>query len=386
MRTLGADVFGQLAFAQLILQYAVVVIEFGYPLSATRRVAALKDDRLALDTTFGAILGCQLLLAALVSLILGVTWFFAASWREPLGLVLLGGATLIGAAIQPAWLFLGLERLRLLAVVQLAAKLLLMGLILLTVEEPSDLPRAMFISGAIPLVSGLMLTGLSFGLGLVRWRRPSLKMMQRELRTSFEVFTPGAVNAIYSGLPAAALGLAAPQASLAYFLLADRLKSAALMVLHPISTALVARMSRLFGDTSADTRAMVRRLLLLHALVAGSISCVFFFWAELVVRWVGGPEFAGAAPTLRWMAFIPLVTAISSVAALHVLLPSGGANIVHRATWVVSALGLACLWPFVSRGGEIAAAQFVLASEVCLCTLLWWFARHRIGSRRSLPA
>lgn len=382
-RRLGVEAFGRLALAQVLIQHAILLIEFGYPFGGTQRIAALKEDLQARSAAFSTILACQVALLAAVSLVLACAWMLAPSWRGPLTLVLVGSGALVGSALQPTWLFLGLERLKVLAIVQLASKVAMLAMVWWFVHGPQDVESAIFFLGLPTLLGGCVLLAWSLSGALARWQRPSLAMMGRELRGAWTVFAPGVVSLAYTGLPAVVLGALGSPTAVAHFSLADRLKSAALVVLQPFSTTLIARLSVLFKDRQASPRALLQRSLALHAGTAGVFSCILFLGADSIVTVIGGAQFAGAATVLRWMAFVPLFVAVSTVASLHVLLPSGHAAITHRVVLTVSVVGLMFLWPVVRGAGEVGAAQFLLVSEVACCGLMWWFAIRRIRQRKT---
>lgn len=384
-RQLGAVSFGAFAYAQALTQYAVLLVEFGYPSGGTQRIATLRDDPQALSRTFSVIVASQALLALLAMGVVVVAWALGVAlsgpWRATTALVFAGSSAILGAALQPSWLLLGLERLRELAWIQLAGKLVSLTLIVLWVRGPDDLAWAIFMLGTSPLVAGMAIIGLCARERLVRWHRPSLSAIARELRQAWVVFAPGAVSGAYTTLPAVVLGMVAPQASVAYYALADRLKGVVTLALQPFSTTLIARMSVLFGRADGSASRMLKRSVLFNMVAGGLCSGVLFFAADPLVMLVGGADYANAAPVLRWLAFVPLVVSLSNVASLHVLLPKGRAGTIQRIVLFVSVTGLAWLWPFVRHGGEIAAAQFVLVSELLGCGLMWWFARRALSGR-----
>lgn len=380
-RRLGTHTFGVLAFAQVLIQHAVLLIEFGYPFSATRRIALARDDPQALSLTFSRILACQLLLLATVGGVVAGAWFLLQSWRAPLALVMVGGTALVGSALQPTWLLLGLERLQALAVIQLAGRLCMLALVLALVRGPDDVHTAIFILGLPPLISGCAILLWSVRCGWVRWLPPAPWEIRAELREAFGMFAPGVVSTVYTGLPSVVLGIVAPPTAMAYFSLADRLKSAAIVAVQPFLSALIARMSALFEDDSATARRMAMRSLGLHAGIGLMVGLALFVGADLIILVAGGEPYLPASRVLRWMAFVPLLVCVSAVASLHVLLPNGKVAVINRIVLGVSAVGLVWLWPYVSQGGDVAAAQFLLVSECLTCAAMWWFAWRLMRSQ-----
>jgi PST family polysaccharide transporter len=52
VRVLGADKFGLVAFAHALMQYFIIVTDYGFNLSATRDIAASRDNMLKVSQIF----------------------------------------------------------------------------------------------------------------------------------------------------------------------------------------------------------------------------------------------------------------------------------------------------------------------------------------------
>src|SRR5262249_50372916 len=117
-RTLGPAGWGVVAFTQAIAEFVVLVIEFGFNLSATREIAGFRNCCATCGEVMAGVLGAQCVLASL-----GVLGMLVAGRVIPLlhdnpKLVAAGLFYAIAQGFLPLWFFQGLERMRLAAVLE----------------------------------------------------------------------------------------------------------------------------------------------------------------------------------------------------------------------------------------------------------------------------
>lgn len=138
IRVLGIEQFGLVSYALAFVSFFVVFTDFGYNLTGTRDVAALRNDRAALSTLFSTKWAAQ----GLLLLVAGAAFcvLLAASTRlqrDWLIYVLTFG--LVPATILlPSWYFQGTENFHYLARLQLASRALYAAGIFSVVKSPGD--------------------------------------------------------------------------------------------------------------------------------------------------------------------------------------------------------------------------------------------------------
>lgn len=72
MVVLGATGYGYIGFSLSVVQYLVLVVDFGFNLSATRRIAQVRDNREELTRVFWSVFWAKLVLLAGALLLLAV--------------------------------------------------------------------------------------------------------------------------------------------------------------------------------------------------------------------------------------------------------------------------------------------------------------------------
>jgi PST family polysaccharide transporter len=383
-RVLGAEAFGKVAFAQVVMTYFVLLVDYGFSWSATRKVSAQRADRDALSRTFTATWAAQWLLVTLAALATTAVVLVTDRLRPDALLYAAAFSTVIGTALFPIWFLQGLERLQVVAVLQLLTRTLALLPIFLFIQQPQDAVWVLLIQGSGAILGGILALYWMQRESLITWRVPSWRDTLGALREGGALFGSRAAISLYTTLVPLVLGWIAGPVALAYFNLADKLRSAAQSLLSPLSQALFPRMSHLVQSNGHAAYALIQRSALGVLIVAGSASAALWVLADWLVLLLGGRDFTPAADVLRWLAPLPLVIGLSNILGVQIMLPHGLNRAFNAVLVSAAAVSLAFIGPMASHFQAVGAAQTMLAVEIwvtaAMAAFLWrqgYFSTHR---------
>lgn len=384
-RSLGVEGFGEMAWVLLTMQLGVLWVDFGFGWSVTRDIAAHRADRARISAlainTWMVQAGLGLVFAV------GVLWV-ALLWAPSGhgGLYAAGLTMVLGQVLMPLPLFQGMEWMQALVGFQLVGKLFSLVLILTQVTGPQDLAGAIVYTGIAPVLSGLLSIIWLFWQRRIDWHAPQCSAMRKLLIESFLLFVSQGLISTYNLLIPLGVGWWAGPVELAWFNLADRLRKAVQATISPICQALFPRMSWLAQHNPAMSRHYVRLMLLALGAPALLAGVVLWVGAPTWMAWLGGPEFAGAVPALRWLAFIPLLVLLSHIMGVQIMLPRHMNRPFTAILSLASLTSLLLMRPMIEAGASLGAAQLLLAVEVLvtLCMFVYLYVRRR--ARRAADA
>lgn len=363
-RVLGAEAFGKVAFAQVVMTYFVLLVDYGFTWSATRKVSTQRSDRDALSRTFAATWAAQWLLVIVAALVATAVVLLTDRLRPDALLYAAAFSTVIGTALFPIWFLQGLEQLQAVAVLQLLTRTLTLLPIFLFIQQPQDAIWVLLIQGSGGILGGVLALYWMQRQTIITWRVPSWRDTLAALQEGGALFGSRAAISLYTMLVPLVLGWMAGPVALAYFNLADKLRSAAQSLLSPLSQALFPRMSHLVQSNGDAAYALIRRGALGVLIVAGSASTALWVLADWLVLLLGGGDFLPAADVLRWLAPLPLVIGLSNVLGVQIMLPHGLNRAFNTILVSAAAASLALIGPMVSTFQATGAAQTVLAVEI----------------------
>jgi PST family polysaccharide transporter len=284
------------------------------------------------------------------------------------------GAALFAVAqgFDPAWLFAGIERQYLYAVVASLSRLLVLLAAILLVKEPADGWIVMFLHAAgagATIIAALVYAS-------VKYPRSAAApgSMTRMLRTGWAVFQFRVVQSI-GGLTLLVLGVVSPK-SVEAFGSADRIARLSLGLLGPISGAGMPHIAKLIGSDVSGARRVAR---LNFAVMAGFgllVGLIMFAFTPLITYVILGPGYEFVAPILRVIALILPISAASNMIAVQWMLPLGLERLMVRISLIAGLSGIAGCALFGWLYGAMGAAISSVLVEVGLLigtilTLLW---------------
>lgn len=370
-RTLGPEAWAPVLLAQALALWVVMVLEFGFDLSATRALAIARGhdapaaalQRLVWDVQMAKVVLIPLAMCLLVG-----TAIALPALRADIPLFVGTVVFALARGLAPLWYFLGVERVRRAITIDTAMKVLSALAVFAVVHEPTHGWRVLALQACGALVSLGVLTQLLRR--SVPLPRLSFAGARRALTAGGTLFAVRAFGTLYLHANTLLLGALAPTAAVAHFGSAEKLVRAVLNVLEPITRVLLARLSFLrAADAGAANRFIV---VLLAASAAGGTlgAAAVGFLAPFIVRVMLGDGYEAAVPVLRVLSLLLPVIAVGTVLGMLWAVPAGRDRLLLRATAAAGLLNLALVPWLVPRYAAVGMALGVLGAELLVVLVL----------------
>lgn len=373
-RVLRPEGWGLVVFAQSFAAWLALVLEYGFYLSGTRKLAPVRDDPEAAATIVAEVQAAKSLLLGAITLMAVAALAVPAFRRNPEYLVWAWLAA-VAQGYSPFWYFLAVERVRAVALTEAASKVAVTAGIFLIIREPSD----GWIALALQAVAGLAWTALA-----TRWlyrevelRGAGLRAATSTLREAAGIFTFRASTGLYITANSFILGLIAAPQVVAYFGGAERIIRGAINLIHPATQVVYPRVSNLVERDPAGAG----RLLRLSLLMVGGFGLAIGVGAIVGAPWlIGvllGPGYEAAVPVLRALGLLPPIIALGTVIGIQWALPMGHERIYYRAVIAAAILNVTLAVLLVTRYGAMGMAASVIAAECLVLAVLLVLAWKR---------
>lgn len=382
-RAFGPSVFGTLAAISAYAAYVGLVVNYGFNFTGPRNVATSRLNAMELSKIVCATISTQGLLGAASSLVFFAVLVFLPLTPEYKLISAVVLTQVLANSICPQWVFLGLERIRSFALVQFIFRCVAAAIIVYSIRNSQDLLLFVTInaSSALLITIASFLVLRSYG---VRWQAPRFEILRSMLRDLFMLFISSVSVNLYTTTNVLIVTLVLGPSGAGPFALADRLSQAAGNLLGPITNAIYPFVCRMAHREETleekSTRQLFFRLIVMGAAV---LSVTLFGLAEPIVKLAAGNAFVAAVPVLRFMAFLPLVIALSNIFAVQTMIPL---RMDRQVTYVVTSgaiLGSLGLLILTGLCGLVGAGLAVLIVE-CFVTFSLGLILHRRKSVTSL--
>jgi PST family polysaccharide transporter len=322
-RILGTEGLGQVVYIQSIMALVILIVDFGFSWSAIKVISTIRHDRVKLSKYFFSTWTAQWILTigsgALLILISQQTSIFQASNRQ----LFFGYLIVVGYTSFPFWLLHGLEKISISTTIQLISKITTIPLLFILVKSPNDIDIAILFYAFCNLLGGLLFIAHAIKSNIITWTRPSIREIVLVYKSGWHTFL-AKVNISLSSLliPIFLNNISGPSA-LGLYNLADKVKSVIISITGPIALALFPRMSLLAQTEQREFFKLAYKAAVWQTILLTPLCCSVWFFASDIATLVGGNQFSNATSTIRWLAFLPLVTAASNIFGIQIMLPMG---------------------------------------------------------------
>ncbi|MBV9181548.1 MAG: flippase [Acidobacteria bacterium] len=364
-RVLGARGWGVVAFAQSFAFYPALLGEYGFMFSGTREVARNRESRTRRGEVLAGVLGAKVLLAcASVAIALLIRNWIPILKHDPL-LFWAAIFLALAQAFNMMWFFQGIERMRLVAALDISSKALGVLGILVFVHSANDGWLALAVQAAACFVS--VLVGLGLAYRSLSFQLPSWWSVSSALRMGWTMFLFRSSVTVYTTGNAFLLGLFVRPEFVGYYAGAEKICKALLGLLHPVSQALYPRISYLVQHS----RKRAAQLANLSAVIMGTggalIAVATFIMAPMLIRLILGTGFAPAVPVLRVLSLLIPLISLSLVFGIQWMLPLGLESLCNRVTLTAGVINIVLAAILAPLYSSIGMAWAVVCAELYVC-------------------
>lgn len=380
VRVLGPEKFGLVAMAQSLIQFLVVLTDYGFNLSATRKISQIRQDPGELRLTFYGVLIlkgllCVLSFAGLLLLLLLVPRL-GAEWR----LFLLTFGMVVGAVLFPVWFFQGVEKMGYITVLLVGARFLILVLILLFVRQEQDYVTVALINCGVSVSFGFM--ALLFAWREIHFRLvwPSWRYQVAILREGLPLFLSQAIAAVYNQLNTFLLGLLTTATFVGYYAAGEKIVRALIQASIPLSQAIFPRVSRMFLSSPQETFWFLRRVAWWGGLFFVGVSLATFLFAPWLVALVVGRQYGPSVAVVQILAILPFTVFLDNIYGTQILVNLQRERTFLAVGGLAGVINVALLFLLVPRWQHLGAAVAYLLCELFILLGMGYFA-HRLGFR-----
>lgn len=368
-RVFDVDVWGSIVFVLLVVNYGVWVVNWGFYLGATQRIAANRDSKILVSKVACDVWVAQCLLACIVTATFLFYFIFCEDQRWQ-ALYISGLTVLIGNLVTPIWLLNGLERVWEASLILVFAKLITVPFIFLCIHSIDDASIYILINGVGSIVAGCACSYWIYSNSFIAWQMPKAVDVWRVIFDDSALFLTSIIANLNTSIVPMALGILGGVGDLGLFNIADRIKGAAISVLNPIVHALYPKIAYLFSSNRYEAIRLIKITGIIMISISSIGSLSLFIFAPQLVALFGGGGFEGAISILRMLAPVTLISTISLFIIHQILMPLDKKNIFLVTTVLTLIVTSVLIYPLMERFELIGAPLTILISESIWCLSL----------------
>jgi len=374
-RVLGPEELGYVGLAQTFGIFILLIMEFGFPLMATREVAREKNNPENIKILIGQIFSFKLFLIPVILILSTIVILMVPIFHENPHYVFI---VVIGSIFQgmvPTWYFQGIEKLSTVAFSKTIFRLLGFSLIFLFVRSNQD--------GWIVLLA-YMISSICICLYLFKYMvniigsfhlagRSSIKAMWQKSKNSFFITI---LPVIYNNLSVIFMSIIVSPLQLGYYYGAVRIHRAFNTLYGPVGQAFYPRLASTDSGNPEKAKQMTKKFLWIMTAAGFLFFSMIYFVTEPIISLLLGEEFLFAATTLKIFAIGLPLTAISHVLGRQWLMIRRNDNQYAKILLISSIIGVISIFILIRSYGILAIPISLIIYELLTIILILGFLKR----------
>ncbi|MCP1126092.1 flippase [Bacillus sp. 3103sda1] len=369
-RVLGSSQFGVFSFSLTFVTYFQVIVEYGFNLSGSRKIA-LTSQREEQSKIFTSITITKILLC-LISFIVMVSISLVLNLdKKQFFTILILYTMVIGTAIQQIWLFQGLQVMKFITIINVVSRIISLILIFALIKNSNQVYLYSALYAVTSLLNGVFSALITRYKLKIRFTRITINDIFIELREGWHTFTTSAMSVIFSGIGITVLGFSnSSNSTIGVYSAIQKIPYMMIMFFTPISQAIFPRVSQQFSISFENGIRSVWKISKIVIPIVAVISFLLILFSNLIVSLVYGEQYSTYS-----LLMIPLVcwfflSILNNFLGIQNLVASGHqkeystAFRISALVIILSNILLGYIW------GAYGVAYATLLSEFILTTAL----------------
>ena len=364
-RILLPDAVGQVAYAQNIAQYFVILAFLGIPTYGVREIAKVRNDVKERSQIYSELMVINFISTCAFSAVYIILILSVPTFREQLPLYLITGFSIALNALNNAWLYEGLEEFRFISIRNIVFKALSFLILIITVRGPEN--YLAYASITVIGTAGNYVLNILYAPKFVRFSIHNLHL-KRHIKSIMLLVVVNLAIELYSLIDVTMIGVFSENNNVAYYTYASRINKIFVQVINSFTIVIVPRIAFYYKEAKKDD---------FNKLISKTLETLFVVGIPLVVglqivstdaiRIIYGKPFLPSANVLRILSFVLVISPIGYLLGSRVLLVIDHEKkmvfcVVLEA--VVNIIGNVLLIPMLTEYG--AAIASVVSELVCM--------------------
>ncbi len=305
IRVLGKDLYGTVIYAQAIVAYFTIVINFGFNISATKDVSVYRDNPEKLSEIVSSIYVIKTLLFTFCFFVFLGMIYLVPLFRQHYLLFLFTYGIALGEVLLPVWFYQGIEKMKYMTYVSVLSKLVFTICIFIFISSKSDYLYIPVLLSLGSVMGGFVSFFLVFIKEKIHFRIPSFSVIRDYAKRTFPFFLSRLSGVLSTQTNTVIIGAYLGMGDVAYYDLAKKVTNLLLVPNSIINTGVYPRIAK-FKNLS-----FVKKIFYIRIAIASFLFLCLVLGGHLIIRILGGEEMLPAYSSVILYGFFIIISSVS---------------------------------------------------------------------------
>ncbi len=371
IRIIGAEKFGLIAFAQALTQYLIIFTDYGFNLSATRKISLCRSDKAKVNSVFSNVMAVKITLTILSLLVIILLVSMVEKFNKDRLVYILSFGAVIGNALFPAWFFQGEEKMKFISIINIIAGMLYAIAIFIFIRKPADYIFVPALNSLFFISTGLAGLCTAFKKFKLKFAIKGFSCIKDELISGWSIFVSVVSVNAYTTTRIFAVGLLTNNVLTGYYAIAERIANAfQTFPLESFSQAIFPRLSSIFARNKKRSFKLMNKLQDSVTFIFILVIPLAILSSPLIVRAICGQKFPEVISALRILLIGVFFVAIN-VFRVQFLLVCGKTQAYSKVHIKAALIGLPLIFASILYFSYLGAAisTVLIEAGVLIATL-----------------
>lgn len=369
IRVLGPEEYGRLGFVLSIIQYLVLISDYGFNLYSASRIAKNQKNKIKINEIYSQTIYSKFLIFIATLIFLFVMVSLNERFYDVRFLLCIALIQVVGTITTPVWLFQGLEVMRNFAILNIVSKIICLPLVFAFVKSKSDISYAVLFQTSVYFLNGIISLYLVKRSG-IKFVKIPLHVILTNIKNSSAIFLGTFSISLYTVSTPIIIGLLSSNYELGVYSAADKIRAALLGLFVILGNVFYPRIQRLMSENVDLAYQLIKRILKYQIIVCLFATIIFYFVSPVIVKYYLGSRFDDSVVLLKIMAPMILLIPTSIILSNYILLPFGHQRLFGVIPVITACLHLSYTIILIRYYGSIGASISILITEIVSLILL----------------
>jgi len=345
-RIIGIEAFGMVILANTFSGLSSIVINYGTNQSGVRDVAMYVNENTKLSQVVSSTLWVRTIIFILyLILIFSLQWANIRYYQ----FILLSSPVVLAEVLNPLFIFLGTEKLKIYNIANLISKVSVILAVLAFIKGTEDSEWVNFIIGAASMLAYAVLLIYAMIKHKLNLHLPNKEELSKIGKDNFFLTVNNISVHLQQSLMIFSLAKWGNPLWLGAYSICDKVIGSSRILIISVSNAIYPKAAQLYKENIHSWKVYKTKMGKLIALMFLTLSLVLFIMPEFIVHLLSGERNQDAIMYLRVMAFVPFLAALNVLNVLDLLLKNNTLAI-FRIALLLFCISAFTSWFLVTQG------------------------------------
>ena len=368
IKALGKETYGLDIFAQAVVGYLVILVAFGFNITATKEVSIHRDDKNKLSEIISSVLIIKTALLVISFLIMSGVLIYIEQAKNYETLFFLTMWMVLYDVIFPQWYFQGIEKMKYITYITLVSRVTFLGFIFVIIKSVDDYLYLPIINGIGALISGIISLYIIFWKHKIKFNCQPINKLKYYLKDALTIFISSVSINLYKSTNKVVVGAFLGMSEVAYYDLAEKIINIAKTPQNILSQTIFPKIS------SDRNMSFVKKIFNVSILFNILLYIVIVILAKPIVFFLGGVQMLPSVIIIYILGFTVPILAMGNIFGFQSLVAFGYVKEFAKVVVIAGVIyftQLLSLW--LTLGFTIISISIINVSTEILTTIYLFF-------------